>query len=354
MNFTKILERWYELNKRDLPWRRTKDPYKIWVSEIILQQTRIDQGLEYYLRFLKRFPDISSLAEADEEEVLKLWQGLGYYSRARNIHSAALDIIAHYQGKFPSTFADIRKLKGIGDYTAAAIASVDFGIPEPVIDGNVLRLFSRFFGIREPVDKSKGKTAVLEKAKQLINHKNPGDFNQAVMEFGALQCKPVPDCSLCPLKSACVAFQQKSVADLPVKSKKQNQRIRYFHYLVITMRDKKKHEIYINKRSENDIWRNLFDFPLIEKDKTLSYKDLILSVEWNDLFLKKKVKLLNVSKPCRHILTHQVIIAKFFHLELLSPTGLPYLKVAIKDIGKYPVPRLVDKYLESIKHTFDQ
>jgi A/G-specific adenine glycosylase len=348
MNFTKILERWYEQNKRDLPWRRTRDPYRIWVSEIILQQTRIDQGTEYYLRFIEKFPDIHSLAEADEETVLKLWQGLGYYSRARNMHAAAREIMALYHGKFPRTYDDIRKLKGVGDYTAAAIASIAFRIPSPVVDGNVLRFFSRYFGIHDPVDKAKGKAIVREKVKQLISHENPGNFNEAIMEFGALLCKPVPDCKICPFKSGCKALRSDKISSLPVKSKKQNQRIRFFHFLVITTRRKKDQYIFIKKRTENDIWKNLFDFPLIERERDLSYKDLTGTKEWKDLFTGKKVELLNISQPYPHILTHQVIKAKFFHLEVSPQCHLPYPKVAIRDIRNYPVPKLIENYLEVI------
>jgi A/G-specific adenine glycosylase len=345
MNFTKILTKWYEKNKRDLPWRRTNDPYRIWVSEIILQQTRIEQGWNYYLRFLKKFPDLHALAEADEEEVLKLWQGLGYYSRARSMHATAREIMTLHRGIFPQTYDGIRKLKGIGDYTAAAISSIAFGIPSPVVDGNVLRLFSRFFGIRESVDTQKGKTAVLEKAKKLISHERPGDFNQAIMEFGALQCKPIPDCKICPLKSGCVAFKENRIAEYPVKSKKQGQRTRFFHYLFITTGKGQKRSVFLKKRTSKDIWKNLFDFPLIETEKAVSLKKLILLKEWTDLFSGRKVNLLKESKTYRHILTHQVIMAKFYQLEISAHDRLPYLKVALSDVGKYPVPRLVEKYL---------
>ena len=220
MNFTKILAKWYEKNKRDLPWRRTKDPYRIWVSEIILQQTRIEQGWDYYLRFIEKFPVLLALASAEEEEVLKLWQGLGYYSRARNMHAAAKEIVNLHHGIFPKTYEEIRKLKGIGDYTAAAISSIAFGIPSPVVDGNVLRLFSRFFGIREPVDTPKGKITVLEKAKELISPEHPGDFNQALMDLGATICKAKnPDCSRCPVASHCKARLHDLQNVLPITRK---------------------------------------------------------------------------------------------------------------------------------------
>jgi A/G-specific adenine glycosylase len=347
MNFTKILAKWYDKNKRDLPWRRTTDPYRIWVSEIILQQTRIGQGWDYYLRFLEKFPDLDSLAAAREEEVLKIWQGLGYYSRARNMHAAARDIVSRLHGRFPDTYNEIRKLKGVGDYTAAALASIAFKISTPVVDGNVLRLISRFFGIGEPVDTQKGKMAVLEKVKELINPVNPGDFNQAIMEFGALQCKPLPDCAECPLKNGCIAFRGNRIAELPVKSKKQGQRKRYFHYLIIIAGQEREMSVLLKKRTGNDIWKNLFDFPLIETGKPVSCKQLALSKEWKVLFSGRKVKLRKESKIYRHILTHQVILAKFYHLELSENIRLPYLKVRFGDLENYPVPRLVEKYLES-------
>lgn len=346
MKFTRILEQWYNKNKRDLPWRRTRNPYHIWVSEIILQQTRINQGLDYYLRFLQKFPDIQSLADAGEIEVLKIWQGLGYYSRARNMHAAAKEIMNLHKGIFPETYEEIRKLKGIGDYTAAAIASIAYGIPAPVVDGNVLRLFARFFGIKEPVDTGKGRKTVLEIAKQVINPRHPGDFNQAIMEFGALQCKPVPDCRSCPLNSGCVAFKQKIVNNLPVRSKKQSLRTRYFHYFIIISGIGKKRSVLLKKRTGNDIWKNLFDFPLIEKEKVVSHKTLIKSKEWQDLLPDGDFKLLKVSEARRHILTHQVIVAKFYRLEAPINIDLPFLKINLGDISKYPLPRLIDKYIE--------
>jgi len=347
MNFSKILEKWYENNKRDLPWRESKDPYRIWVSEIILQQTRIDQGWHYYLQFLEKFPDLKALAEAEEFEVLKIWQGLGYYSRARNMHATARTIIEKHNGIFPETFEEIRKLKGIGDYTAAAISSISFGIASPVVDGNVLRLFSRFYGIFEPIDTKQGKTIILEKAKELINHEHPGNFNQAIMEFGALQCKPIPDCSICPMKSGCIAFRQKRVDGLPVKSKTIRQRTRYFHYLVIMTKKGKSYSIFLKKRTENDIWKNLFDFPLIETVNPKSPGKIMLTEEWTSVFSGIKVTRLKVSQIYRHILTHQVILAKFYQVEIPESTIFPFIKVNINDLSIYPVPKLVEKYLRN-------
>jgi len=348
MNFTKTLGKWYKENKRDLPWRRTTDPFKIWVSEIILQQTRIVQGWDYYLRFLERFPDVRSLAEADEHDVLKLWQGLGYYSRARNMHVAAREIMNVYKGVFPKTYDEIRKLKGIGDYTAAAISSIAFEISVPVVDGNVLRFFSRFFGIIEPVDTQKGKIAIFERAKENIDRQHPGDFNQAIMEFGALQCKPVPDCTVCPFETRCMAFRENRVAEYPVKSKKQDQRKRYFNYLFIPSQKGETTSVFLNKRTGKDIWRNLFDFPSIETEKATTLKKLMVSKEWKDLFGERKVKFVKESKTYRHILSHQIIHAKFYTLEVEESVVLPFLRVQLNDLRTYPIPRLIERYLEEV------
>lgn len=347
MSFTSILKHWYKANKRDLPWRRTTDPYKIWVSEIIMQQTRIEQGQEYYLRFLKKFPDIMALAAAGEEEVLKLWQGLGYYSRARNMHATAREIMKVYNGKFPEAYDEIRKLKGIGDYTAAAIASISFNLPYPVVDGNVLRFFTRHFGLQAPIDTAEGKFAVLNMAMQHIDKKDPGNFNQAMMEFGALQCRPgIPDCKVCPFKGTCFALRNHRIAEFPVKSKKQAQRTRHFNYLFITSGRGKNKSVFLNKRTGNDIWKNLYDFPLIETNKATDLKKLMVSEEWINFFQGIKVHVSGESKTFRHVLSHQVIEAKFIRVEAPARVRLPFLKVKIGDIGEYPVPRLVEKFME--------
>ena len=228
------------------------------------------------------------------------------------------------------------------------MASIAFGIPEPVVDGNVLRLFTRFFGIKEAVDTQKGKTAVLEKAKEYIDPLHPGDFNQAIMEFGALQCKPSPDCTVCPLKTGCAAFQNGKVAEFPVKSKKQGQRNRYFHYLVILSGKGKNRKVFLNKRTEKDIWKNLFDFPMIETEKEISLKKLVLSKEWKTIFHDHKIEIGKESKPYRHILSHQIILAKFYQVEIPATVSLPFLKVNFNKIEEYPVPRLVEKYLEEV------
>jgi A/G-specific adenine glycosylase len=350
MVFEHVLARWYEKNKRDLPWRKTKDPYPVWISEIILQQTRIIQGKEYYLHFLERFPGIRELAEADEEEVLKLWQGLGYYSRARNLHTAAREIMTLHGGVFPPDYHNIRNLKGIGDYTAAAIASISFNLPYPVVDGNVLRFLTRYKGIQDPVDTLKGKSAVLEVARQYIPEKNPGDFNQALMEFGALQCIPgVPDCNRCPFHKTCFAFLNQWVARFPVKSKKPQQRNRYFHYLVMVIKGKQEPSILLNKRTGDDIWKNLFDFPLIETGNAVSLKKLMTSPSWKEIMGSKPFSNVSESGVHKHILSHQVIHAKFYIIGVTRATHPGFLRVPVSELGKFPVPRLIEQYLKTFR-----
>ncbi len=347
MNFTKLLFSWYDLHQRDLPWRRTKDPYKIWISEIILQQTRIEQGLNYYHRFMDRFSTISDLAAADEHDVLKLWQGLGYYSRARNLLHSAKEIVKMNQGLFPSTYAEIRNLKGIGDYTAAAIASMAYDMPYPVVDGNVLRFFSRYFGIFESVDKASGKKAVLLLARGKMDLANPGKFNQAIMEFGSLQCKTgSPDCHACPFRENCFAFTHEKVVDLPVKSKAIQPRKRYFNFLVLIYKDPENGEIiYLRKRKENDIWKNLYDFPLIESSGPVSQSKLIQTAEWRNLVKTKKAVIRKRSKVYQHRLTHQLIFARFYVVHLGKKPVNEFTPAVLKNLDKFPVPRLIEKFL---------
>jgi len=346
-HFSPKIIAWYHQNKRDLPWRNTKDAYLIWLSEIILQQTRVEQGMAYYLKFAQNFPTLKHLAQADNDKVMKLWQGLGYYSRARNLHTTAKTVHTIYKGKFPSGYEDILSLKGVGDYTAAAIASFAFNKPHAVVDGNVYRVLSRVFGIETPIDSSLGKKEFYKLANELIDKKNPGLHNQAIMEFGSIQCKPVnPDCNGCPLNMHCYAFSKKRVADLPIKEKKTKVRNRYFNYIVFRY----KGTIAIHKRTANDIWINLHDFPLIETDKELSEEQLLKSPEWKQLLGKTKYSIKSISKPYKHILSHQKIYARFVEIESEQTlkTFLPKDVFIIRenDIHKYAVPRLVDLYLE--------
>lgn len=344
-NFKNKIHSWYDSNKRNLPWRNSKDAYKIWISEIILQQTRVAQGTNYYLRFIEQFPTVNNLAAAHEDEVLKLWQGLGYYSRARNLHTAAKTVVDLYGAKFPHNYNDIIKLKGIGPYTAAAIASIAFNLPYPTVDGNVYRVLSRYFGIETPIDSTNGKNQFQKMAEELIPEKRPGMHNQALMEFGALQCVPKsPNCITCPVLNSCYAFQNKSVEQLPVKLKKTKQSNRFFYYYII---DDGIH-IYINKRTSNDIWKNLYELPLLENTTELTDEDL----------LKTKLPYINgihfniksISAPKKHVLSHQIIHAKLIYAEVKADVDItkPLIRVNKKDIPKFAVPRLVELFLEDL------
>lgn len=343
MNFSEKIITWYLKNKRDLPWRNTKDPYKIWLSEVILQQTRVDQGMSYYLKFAEEFPTISSLANAKEEKILKLWQGLGYYSRARNMHVTAIIIKDQFNGKFPKKHEDILALKGIGEYTAAAIGSFAYNQPYPVVDGNVFRVLSRVFGIKTPIDTSAAKKEFYELAGHLMDKKNPALFNQSIMEFGAMHCKPVsPNCSDCVLQTMCVAFEKKQVAILPIKNKKLKQRNRYFNYLILTH----KNTLIVNKRIQNDIWRNLYDFPNIETSVELT--DLTADKTWQKLIKKRKYTLISKSETYKHILSHQKIMATFWKIELEKPLGKVsnnnFIETTKNNFQKLAIPRLIENY----------
>ena len=313
MNFSKQIIDWYAINKRDLPWRASRDPYQIWVSEIILQQTKVAQGLSYYERFVQRFPSVKSLAEADEQEVLKLWQGLGYYSRARNMHAAAKQIMQKFGGEFPKTYSEIISLKGVGDYTAAAIASFVFALPHAVVDGNVYRLLARVFGIDTPINKGAGKKEFALLAQELLDEKQVAVYNQAIMEFGALQCVPRnQNCSDCVLQVICVAAQTNKVHLLPVKIKASAVRVRYFHYFVIT----KEQSVYLQKREANDIWLGLYEFPLIETDGDSSMSELIQLPAWAQTVEAEKFEVVQVSEWHKHVLSHQRIFARFYQLKI--------------------------------------
>ncbi|TAH42852.1 MAG: A/G-specific adenine glycosylase [Bacteroidetes bacterium] len=346
MNTAATIINWYRSNKRDLPWRNTKNPYFIWISEVVLQQTRVEQGTSYYLKFIKKFPTVKRLASATESEVLKLWQGLGYYSRARNMHAAAKEIVNRHKGKFPTSYDEIIKLKGIGEYTAAAISSFAFHLPKPVLDGNVYRFISRYFGIHTPIQSSKAKNEFLTIAAQLLSDNPPHEFNQAIMEFGALQCKPgTPDCKSCPLQSSCYAFEHNAVTTLPVKNKKIASRNRYFYYLVI--RDSK--SIYLRQRIEKDIWQNLFEYPLIETKTKLTNSALIKSPAWKKIFKGSETLVHKITEERKHVLSHQVLHTRFVELscpdkKFSVPPG--WEKVRKTEIKNYALPRLIDRYMQ--------
>ncbi|MCX6232679.1 MAG: A/G-specific adenine glycosylase [Bacteroidetes bacterium] len=351
MNFSELLIQWYKKNQRKLPWRNTRNPYLIWISEIILQQTRVNQGFEYYLRFTERFPDVISLANAKEEEVLRLWQGLGYYTRARNIYHAAQQIIHDFNGVFPADYNDIIKLKGIGSYSASAIASIAFKQCYPVIDGNVLRVISRIYGISIPVDSAKGKNEIKAILYELIDKQNPDIFNQAIMEIGALVCSPKsPQCEICPLQALCFAYAEKKTADFPIKGKKISQRSRYFYYLLIIQKQGEEKYIYLHKRTKNDIWKNMYDFPLIETESEININEYLLS-EIDALLKSYDFVIQSVSPTFKHQLTHQTIYARFIKIEISLPN------LILKDcsltipgnINNYPIPKLIDNYLKTDK-----
>ena len=339
---------WYAENHRDLPWRHDPTPYEVWLSEVILQQTRVNQGMDYYLRFIERWPSVTALAKATEEEVLKMWQGLGYYSRARNLHKCAKQVVEQYDGKFPADFEQLRKLQGIGSYTAAAIASIAFNLPHAVVDGNVYRVLSRLFDIDTPINNNEGQTLFSHLADELLNHERPGLHNQAMMEFGALHCTPKnPNCLLCPLQAQCLAFAHQTVMQRPLKLQKVKVTNRYFNYLVINIKD----SIYLHKRSDNDIWRNLYDFPCIESEQPMNIEEVLATEQFQQLIENKPFTIVKVSPVFTHKLTHRTILAQFIELKLekkLLRIETKDLFLARKtDLGNFPIPRLIDLYLNN-------
>ncbi|GLB50777.1 A/G-specific adenine glycosylase [Neptunitalea lumnitzerae] len=340
MDFAKCLIEWYLSNKRDLPWRRTRNPYKIWLSEIMLQQTRVAQGLPYYLKFLEAFPKVEDLANADEDEVLKLWQGLGYYSRARNLHATAKKVAFELNGNFPDTYKALLKLKGVGDYTASAIASISFGEAQPVVDGNVYRVLARFFGVDTPINSAEGVKYFKELAHKVKNVEQIAVYNQAIMEFGATQCKPQsPDCSVCPLQKECVALATNKVKELPVKLKKTKVTKRYFNYIVYIDKEGK---TILTKRTAKGIWYNLYEFPLIETVKPVKSKNVLLEDEGLREMNIERLALYN-TKEIVHKLSHQHLYTKFWvvHLQDVLPNGIPFEKVK-----EFAVPVLVANFIE--------
>lgn len=341
--FARLLIEWYHEHKRDLPWRNTNDPYLIWISEIILQQTRVAQGYAYYQRFIERFPNLESLAAAEENEVLKYWQGLGYYSRARNLHQAAISV----NGVFPVRYEDILKLKGVGIYTAAAICSFAYNQPHAVVDGNVYRVLSRFFGVNEPIDSGKGKKIFASLAHDLLDKVQPALYNQAIMDFGALQCAPLsPDCTVCPFKNRCFAFNHNMVSSLPIKQNKTKTSERFFYYLLI--RDNG--NIYLNKRTENDIWKNLYELPLIESNTALAVDDFIRKQEFASIFKEDSVVNVRLLNKTKHVLSHRIIYADFYELEaqdIKMDFLSKYTRLNMADLELYPVSRLMHNFFEN-------
>jgi len=343
---SKKLIKWYEQNKRDLPWRNSSDPYKIWLSEIILQQTRVAQGLPYYEKFVRTFPTVYDLAKAPEQKILKLWQGLGYYSRARNLHHAAKNIVKNYKGVFPDDFNELKKLKGVGDYTAAAIASFCFNKPHAVVDGNVYRVLSRLFAIETPINSTEGKKQFAELANDLLDKKNAGTYNQAIMEFGARFCTPSnPHCGVCVFNEQCLSGRVGKASSYPVKTSKIKVRTRYFEYFFLLQQK----NTFIEKRVGNDIWKNLYQVPLLEfKQKTS--EQIVLKKLQNEI-LKSKPKKFEVSKVSaykKHQLSHQTIWARFWQINLTKTVAPPFKKIPAKSIKKYPFPVLINNHLPEI------
>lgn len=342
MNVSKKIISWYSGNKRDLPWRSTTNPYYIWLSEIILQQTQVAQGLPYYHAFITNYPTVFDIAKAEESQVLKLWQGLGYYSRARNLHASAKYIVSELNGVFPNTFTEILKLKGVGDYTASAIASISFNEPTAVVDGNVYRALSRIYGIYTPINTGKGFKEFKALAQELIDKKQPATFNQAVMEFGARLCRPKnPDCPNCPFNNTCIALEKNAIDVLPVKLKALKVKKKYFNFIVILSEDGK---TIVEQREGSGIWQNLYQFPLIESKKSVEFS--VIADHLKD-FIPLKNKAFDLSlyneKAIIHKLSHQHLYTKFWIVSLKSslPEG-----ISVKKIHDFPVPILISNFIE--------
>lgn len=340
--FTETILSWYKEHKRELPWRDTTDPYLIWISEIILQQTRVVQGYEYYLRFIHRFPDVTTLAAASEDEVMKHWQGLGYYSRARNLHAAAKSM----NGVFPISYEGVRALKGVGDYTAAAICSFAYDMPYAVVDGNVYRVLSRYLGIDTPIDSTEGKKLFAALAAEMLDKSNPAVYNQAIMDFGAMQCTPQsPNCLFCPLADSCSALRSGKIDLLPIKQHKTKTTNRYLNYIYVRMGA----YTYIHKRTKNDIWKNLFELPLVETDNLVSEEDFKELPIVRALLKENEIsELRSVWRNVKHVLSHRIIYANFY--EVILPEGSDsfsaYQRVKVEELEQYAVSRLVHLFLE--------
>jgi len=340
---TILLSEWYMSSKRDLPWRKTTDPYRIWLSEIILQQTRVEQGKPYFTSILERFPSVRDLAESPTDELLKLWQGLGYYSRARNLHAAAVQIMNDFDGKFPSTYEDLLKLKGVGEYTASAIASFAYHIPKAVVDGNVFRVLSRLFAINTPINTTEGKKLFTALAEDLLDTKHPDTHNQAMMDFGAIQCTPSnPGCRTCPLAKHCNALAAGLVQSLPVKLAGSKKQERHFNYFFLTDGE----STWLQQRLDKDIWQRLWEFPLIETENDTPLETLLLREDlkaWTG-------QQCSIETPVylKHILSHRIIHARFYTVHIQQQSLVPdrWRKVNINKIDQYAISRLMDLFLE--------
>ena len=345
MNFSEELVRWYLNNKRDLPWRNTTDAYIIWLSEIILQQTRVEQGMPYFYRFAEKYPTVSDFAAADEDDILKLWQGLGYYSRGRNMLKTARLVAERYNGVFPQQYDQLIKLKGIGEYTASAISSFSVNEAKAVVDGNVYRVLARYFGIDEPINSPKGKREFQALANELLNHDHPGLHNQAMMEFGAMLCKPKnPACGICPVRTGCFAFKNNATTSLPVKLKTVKVRDRFFNYFLIFNNN----EILLNKRDEKDIWANMYDLPLIETSELTLIDELLALPQIKDYF-GEDIEIQDISPVYKHILTHQRLHVRFIKLQA------PHIKLQqnwffsrLENLEKFALPKIIFIFIKNI------
>ena len=344
-DFTKKLLKWHKKeNSRDMPWKGEKDPYKIWLSEIILQQTRVEQGLNYYHSFLKNFPSVNHLAAAPKTKVYKLWEGLGYYNRCKNLINTARDVVENRNGKFPEELEELKSLKGIGPYTAAAISSFAFNKPNAVLDGNVFRVLARVFGIRKQIDSTEGKFFFSKLAADLLEKKQPAIYNQAIMDFGATVCKPQPDCSICPFIKYCKAFQTSSISELPIKGKKTTIKKRWFNYLIVDYKGK----LGIEQRNQNEIWENLFQFSLIETKSEKPDEYILTQAVQKKLLNKDSFELIETSQSYRQQLSHQLIYGKFLRIKLINRPikNKRTIWVTQLSLKEFPFPKLINQYLE--------
>ena len=351
MIFSQKILNWYTENKRSLPWRDTSDPYKIWLSEIILQQTRVAQGTPYYLRFIEKYPTVYELANASEEQVLKSWQGLGYYSRARNLHVTAKMVVEEYGGIFPNNYDSLLKLKGIGDYTASAIASICFDEPKPVVDGNVYRVLARYFGVDIPTNSSMGIKYFKKLAQEIMNAKNIRDYNQGIMEFGAIQCTPKkPVCLDCPLNEGCVALKEDRVNVLPVKLKKAKIKNRYFNYMVLIIKERNGNiKTLLHQRKSKDIWQNLWEFPLLESDKEIGLREAMSYLQKTLPFNDTLQIYQHREKMIVHKLSHQHL---YTHFWIVNTTTELEDTIDLLEVENYPVPVLIADFFGTFKNSY--
>lgn len=353
MSFASKLIKWYQANGRDLPWRNTRNPYIIWLSEVILQQTRVEQGLPYFNRFLAHYPNVTKFAQADEEEILRLWQGLGYYSRARNMHKAANSVLSNFAGDFPTSYKQLISLSGVGDYTAAAISSFSSNEAKAVLDGNVYRVLARYFGVEEPINGTAGKKIFTELANELLDPKQAGTYNQAIMDFGAMHCKPKnPLCDTCIFRLECVAYAKGLVGSLPMKNKAKASRNRYFHYFVLLDEGR----LMMSQRAEGDVWTNLYEFPMIESDVDLELPQLFDQELFKEFFMPDAI-LNPIGGAVKHILSHQNIYARFYFLANVQSlrckkTGWDYF--LLEKIDKLAKHKLIFSFLERNKELINQ